>query len=410
MRNHHQESDLRQSELPLFSGEQTSSAKVASPILRHFVGWKKPLLDLAAEHLAKDWDGGDTLDLSRYLVVVPTRNAGRLLREKLALIAAERSESAVTPPLVVTPDFLVSPSRLESESGDLPVAGFRCSLLIWASLLLRIKLAKYRHVFPIDPVERDLDWAIKTAKEFLNVRKLLTEAKLDFSEAATILVKHELEPDRWRELAALEKNAIKLTRELGFIDESLVRKRAANEAVLPPEIEKIQVVGIPNLFPLAEEALQHLANTFPIELVIPAPAEYADHFGPWGHPHASYWPTNELDIPHAASTIHQATHPTGQAEKVVDLIANHPEPAEYASIGIPDTEVAEPVAEFLAARGWRVHNPSGSPCLDTWNFLSTRSNPTVARRQIVFRFSPIVALSRFCPGLASRLAGGGRRP
>ena len=74
---------------------------------RRFLGWDRPLLDLATDLLTDGWRGG-TLDLADRLVIVPTRQAGRRLREALALRAAER-DAVVLPPLVVVPEFLLSP-------------------------------------------------------------------------------------------------------------------------------------------------------------------------------------------------------------------------------------------------------------------------------------------------------------
>ena len=75
---------------------------------RHFLGWAQSLVKAAVEHVAAGWGGRGALDLSGLLIIVPTRNASRRLREALAVHAAEQN-SAVLPPRVVTPDFLTSP-------------------------------------------------------------------------------------------------------------------------------------------------------------------------------------------------------------------------------------------------------------------------------------------------------------
>ena len=64
---------------------------MASPanVRRHFLPWDQPLLPQAVRFLAGDWTGGRPLDLSRLMVVVSTKQAGRRLREALAAFAAE---------------------------------------------------------------------------------------------------------------------------------------------------------------------------------------------------------------------------------------------------------------------------------------------------------------------------------
>ena len=55
-----------------------------TPITRHCLSWERPLLAQAVEWLAAGWGGEAPLDLANRLVVVPTRQAGRRLREALA--------------------------------------------------------------------------------------------------------------------------------------------------------------------------------------------------------------------------------------------------------------------------------------------------------------------------------------
>src|SRR5690606_14254330 len=124
-------------------------------IVRHFLGWDRPVLESTVAFLAQSWKGEGLLDLSDHLVVVPTRQAGRRLREGLARHAA-RQAAAVLPPRVVTPQQLVSPARLGESLTGQPVASEQIEQLIWTALLLRLSLDEYRQIFPIDPVERDL--------------------------------------------------------------------------------------------------------------------------------------------------------------------------------------------------------------------------------------------------------------
>jgi len=202
---------LGQGELPLFDepGEPPPPTSPDAPPAdeasrRTFLGWDRPVLDAAADHLARGWDGRGALDLSDHLVVVATRHAGRRLRGHLARRAAA-AEAAVVPPLVVTQDYLVSPDRLERP--ERPAADRHLSLLIGSALLLDVDLDRHRRLFPVDPVERDLRWAMKTARELLAVRNLLVESGLTFAEAATRLGEQDMEPGRWRDLAELESAA-----------------------------------------------------------------------------------------------------------------------------------------------------------------------------------------------------------
>src|SRR5580698_3240791 len=81
-------------------------------ISRVFLGWNAPPLPAAAAELVKRYRSADTLDLSRTVVVVPGKRAGRCLRE-LLVDAAARDGLLLTPPDIVTESTL--PERLYSR-------------------------------------------------------------------------------------------------------------------------------------------------------------------------------------------------------------------------------------------------------------------------------------------------------
>ncbi len=354
-----------QPELPLFGDSPKPLETKPSPSSRpgafpsrHFIGWDRPVLDLVVEHLADSWSGKDALDLSNCLILVPTRNAGRLLREKLALHASQYN-AAVIPPLVTSPEFVTAPARLEVFPSDLPITNSRTSLLIWSSFLLDLPLEKFRAIFPIAPVERDMNWAMGTARDLLHIRNLLTESNHDFSSASQILAEKGMEPLRWKELARLEKQAIQFTGSVDYQDEFLARNIAEGTGNFPPEIKQILVTSIPDISHQAAKALLRHHQTIPVEILIHAPADLTDQFDDWGRPIPDHWLEREIAIPDAEEVIHQAANATEQAELVGRLLENQTKPAGVSSIGIPDAEVAAPVAEILAAKDWTTHDPSG---------------------------------------------------
>ena len=188
-------------------------------VRRRLLGWDASLVHSVTAHLAAGWDGIGALDLSEWLIVVPTRNASRRLREALAIHAATKN-AAVLPPLTVTPDFLTSPERV----ADMQAAGRVETLLLWAGEMLRMNLEDHRQLFPVDPVERNFTWALKTANDLLQVRETLNENGLSLGDAARMLENSEMEPERWRDLAKLERECVRATEENGFIDWQVARR------------------------------------------------------------------------------------------------------------------------------------------------------------------------------------------
>ncbi|NLT70744.1 MAG: hypothetical protein GXX91_08620, partial [Verrucomicrobiaceae bacterium] len=325
---------------------------------RHFTGWETPVLTASVAFLARDWDGRGSLDLSDHLVLVPTRHAGRRLREALAMHAATY-ESAVLPPLVVTPDFLCAPARL-GDSGT-PVASPWAIELIWAGLLLELPLAAYRRVFPVDPVERRLKWASDNAAELLRVRRLLIESDLDFPEAAEILASRDMEPGRWTELADIETRALALTEKCGLRDPGRASREAASVGSLPEGIRRLVVAAVADLKPLARRALLRHAGAVPTTLLVSAPESASALFDDCGVPLPEAWLTREIPIPHPHRSIHQCANPAAQADLCRDLVTPLDKPAALAAIGIPDPEVAPTLEQRLRDAGMGSYDPAGKP-------------------------------------------------
>ncbi|MDP4584720.1 MAG: PD-(D/E)XK nuclease family protein [Verrucomicrobiales bacterium] len=328
------------------------------PLTRHFTGWDVPFLASTVASLARDWDGSGSLDLSDHLVLVPTRHAGRRLREALAVHAA-KFDSAVLPPLVVTPDFLYAPARLETSVET--VASPWTTQLIWTGLLLDLPLGSFRRVFPVDPVERHLKWANDNARELLRVRQTLLESDLDFSEAAAILAEKDIEPGRWSELAAIEARAIALTEKCGLLDAGSASRRAAGEGALPPGIRRLVIAAVADMKPLAIRALTHHAEARSVTILVAAPESASALFDRFGRPLSDAWLTREIPIPRPDQSIHQCANPAAQAALCRELVAPFANPAALVAIGIPDPEVAPTLEQGLADAGLGSYDPAGRP-------------------------------------------------
>jgi len=389
-------------ELPLFDEprppDQGSEAK------RIFLGWDRPLLAATVEHLTLPWKGDRPLDLSDRLVVVPTRHAGRRLREALAIRAGEQN-SAVFPPLVVTPDFLISAGRLPAASLPAPPASPSLTLLVWTGVLRHLALEEFRQIFPIDPVERSLSWAAETAVSFLEVRRLLAESGHLFASTAVTLADHGIEPGRWEQLARLERLAVSELKRCGFADESELQLRTPGEGTLPPGIRAVVVCGVPDLRPLAAAALARYAAERPVEVLVHAPESEATAFDPWGRPLAEAWENREIPIESPETRIHPSVAPADQASLVARLLSDLPDPASVAAVGLPDPSLAPAIGERLAEEGVGTYDPSGSSLRQegVYHLLKTTAE--------LISTESFAALRRLlaCPGVPEMLLGPGSK-
>lgn len=318
---------------------------------RHFLSWDRPLLRQAVEFLARGWTGGKPLDLGDVLVVVPTRQAGRRLREALAVHAAQHRQ-AVLAPRVLGPDQLIDPPA------DAVVGTLLESLLAWTEVLREIDLDGCRAVFPVDPPERNFSWALGLARVLMKLQQDLAEGGLRMAEVEARAGDFP-ETGRWRQLGALEKiHAARLARN-GLLDAQAAKIAAAQNPVPPVGINRIVVLAVPDPLPLAVQVLAALARSLSVEVVVHAPASEAAHFDAWGRPHAEAWAHRVLTLPAFESRIHLDADPAAQAARLVRQAQAYAGTAGRLAVGIADADVLPPAESALRAAGVPVFNPEG---------------------------------------------------
>ena len=326
---------------------------VAPPanVRRHFLPWDQPLLPQAVRFLAGDWSGGKPLDLSRLVVVVPTKQAGRRLREALAAFAAER-EQAVFPPRVLTPDRLL----LEGQVGA--VASPLESLLAWAEVLSELNLEECRDVFPVDPPVRNFAWALRQAQEFAGLQVKLAEGGLRMADVA-VRAGDFPETMRWRQLGALERLHAKRLDQVGLIDAQTARIVAANNPVPPEGVDKIILLATPDPLPLAVQALAGSTGARLIEVVVFAPESEAENFDEWGRPITTLWEHRVLALGDFEMRVHLCADPAAQAERIARLARAYDVPEGLLAVGVADAEVLPQLEGALHRSDLTVFNPEG---------------------------------------------------
>ncbi|MCB1234399.1 MAG: PD-(D/E)XK nuclease family protein [Verrucomicrobiae bacterium] len=344
------------SQMDLFNSEP-SPKRV--PPRRAFLPWDRPLLERAAEWLL-DRAGPDLpIDLSHLLVVVPTRNAGRRLREMLANLADERG-TAIVPPLAAPPAFLLASGGEDSATVS-PIAGEIEALASWIAVLTDTDLQEYRGLFPIDPPDQDFRWARSTARDLTSLRSVLGEAGLSFAEVSRRLPADHEEADRWADLEKLEARWWSfLGRRLDRVDREEARRRSARAPRLPDGIREVILLATPDPFPLAIDALEALAaREIPITIVTYAPESLAAAFDEWGRPLADFWLREPLDLPDFQHSVQLVANPDELLTRVADLAAAIPAPEETLAIGAVDGDLAPLLESTLRVRGIPAFNPDG---------------------------------------------------
>ena len=317
----------------------------------HFLPWDRPLLPQAVAWLAGDWAGGAPLDLSSLLVIVPTRQSGRRLREAIAGHAAVHGQAAF-PPRVLTPDALIL-SAVAGQASRLE------ALLAWADVCRAVAPEDFRAVFPVDPPARDLPWALRLAQQFVHLQATLAEGGLCLADVAERAGDEFAETERWQQLAGLEKLHAEKLATLGLRDEQAEKIAAAKNPPLPAGINKIIVLATPDPLPLALEVLAAHARTLPEDVVVFAPAAEAENFDAWGRPLAPVWAQRVLALPDFAQHLHLCPDPAAQAERIAAVALAYDEPDGLLAVGVADAEVLPLLEHALAHAGIAAFNPEG---------------------------------------------------
>ena len=355
-------------------------------VRRHFLPWDRPLLPQAVAFLAGDWRGGAPLDLAAVLVVVPTRQSGRRLREAIAGHAAARGQAAF-PPRVLAPDGLVVPAAGTDTASPLE------SLLAWTEIFRGLDLAGFREVFPVDPPAQNFAWALRLAQEFAHLQRSLAETGLRLADVPAGAGADFPETERWRQIAALEQLHAARLAALGRRDGQAAKIWRAAAPVLPDGIERVVLLGTPDPLPLALQALAVHARNVPVDVVVFAPAAEASAFDGWGRPLDAAWTGRVLELADFERRVQVCADPAAQAERMVAVARSYGEPEGVLGVGVADPEVRPLLEAGLRHAGLAGFNPEGRARHGDGLFQLLAALAGLARED---SFAAIGALAR-CP-------------
>jgi ATP-dependent helicase/nuclease subunit B len=341
---------------------------------QEFLGWDEPFLGpLVAWLLARKEA------LPGMLVVVPTAQSGRRLREALA-----ESDGSLLAPKVVTPGSLLRTDGPE-------VAPDWMERVAWAEVLEEIRdWRDYEALFPEKPGEGE-GWAAGLAGELTNLRRSIQENGLTLQTAAWAL-SGTPEEDRWKNLADLEK---KLESRLGRWERKS-RSRVLAEGLQLPAVGEIVLAGVPEMPPAVERILEN--SGLRISVLIGAPSSHADDFSPLGKPSPSWshrlmpWPEGE------AGSVKIVADPRQQAAEALEAVARGGRSSDEIALGSADGETGVELQRAFTRAGWIAFQPAAGQVVSglrrwfsVWrNWLS---KPTLACMADLLTLPETVALT-----------------
>lgn len=291
---------------------------------RVFLGWDRPLLEALVDWLRERRD-----EMPGMLVVVPTAQSGRRLREALA------ENGACLAPRVVTPGFFVPRGADVASRIEL--------LYAWTEVLRSTPQRETLHLFPVEPPDRSFRWATMVAKEIEATRGQLADEGMNLADVA----RAGGEKDRWLELAKLEA-AMRGRLEHWERADPLV---AAEPVGLPPGVDQLVVAGVAEATRPALSAWEGLER---VTVLVHAPEEERDAFDEWGQPLEAW---AERSSPVALDRIHVTGSPPELAAKVVGCLDGVS--SDRAGVGLCDDSFGPALEAAFGEAGWPAWNPEG---------------------------------------------------
>lgn len=350
----------------------------------------------AVEFLARDWPGTGPLDLSASLVVVPTRQAGRRLREGLAAFAAARGQ-AVFSPRVLLPEGLVTAGV--SQAG---AASRLESLLAWTKVLLEIEVSEFRDVFPLDPPSRSFTWAVRLARKFVELKTGLGEAGLRLADVAPRAGEGFGEGVRWQQIAGLERKYTEKLAEAGRTDAKDLALAQVVEAPAPAGISRIVVLAVPDPLPAAVKMLEAHAGTLPVDLVVFGPAGGEALFDGWGRPRNDVWTARTFEFVDFEQHVHLCADPPAQAGWMAEGARRYGNAGGVWAAGIADSDVRPCLENALVRAGFATFTPEGRSFRQEALFTLLETMAALVRER---SFEAAAALAR-CPDALAFLVDG----
>lgn len=308
---------------------------------RIYLGYSAPFLGSLTTYLLQD-----PQSLTESLVIVPTSQSGRILRENLAAEAG-----ALLAPTVTTPGALL---HLEDSN----IAPRWLEKIAWMDILENLKQRDWENYPGLFPTPPDLemlssDWASALAAEIVLLRTTLEESLHNLFSASKFL-KGTTEGDRWENLAQLETLMEKKLFSWGYQSRSQALR---TDFQLPASFKKIVLAGITEMPACIIQAMENFAGE--VVVLIPAPESEAEHFNQLGIPLATW---AERNLPESAIAAIYAD-PTSQAQATLGAIANLGASSDEIALGSADDETGTALTHLLSQKSWSAFHPATKPPL-----------------------------------------------
>jgi len=367
----------------------------------HFWNWDTPVLSKAVAELMRGWQGGQ-LDLSQTIVLAPTGETVRRLREALAVAAAEK-EGAVVAPFVWHPESAVM--------HEVDRAGLLTPLqeqLVWRAVLEGTEIADYAALFPAEPAAVKETWAAGVAEMLAKLRSAVGGGGLSLAEVSRKW-NDSIDAARWQELAALEKRYLAKAKELGLRDVQEFKQERVESPVLPQGVTRLCVFALADATSLLKRWILQASALVKTDIFVQAPEDRSRSFDEVGSPVLEAWgEVAKGRIAMEEEQLQLVADPQQQARGAITVLRECAEQRKRVAVGLADPTLAPHFEGALSSEGVRAFDPAGREAarhallevLRTWQRLAqTRTFRSLAA---FLRLDDVLRVVMASTGLSAR--------
>lgn len=339
-----------------------------------FIGWDKSALELVGEKLLK-LAQDEPENFRQAMVVVPTAESGRSLREWLAQEAARQLRKPLLMPCIKLAGELIEPKGID-------VATELDTTAAWVKVLTEGEPhKKWPELFRCEiPEIHRQSWALKTAERLMRLRLQMEQYEVTIDALLDRLHKRagvatELrgrwdmveteEMSRWRELkelyALVDAKLASWDKEPAWI----ARARALESCAQENREGAVIVACLPELSPQVQTYLRGLESALPgrVRIWINAPNEpewcaKAFDMEKCGRLNMEYW-AQRVYAPDELSDEQIIVAPSAKRMAQEAVLAVGDAPQEEVVLASCDPSFSPVLVSEFGKQGWRVHVPEG---------------------------------------------------
>lgn len=329
------------------------------PISRHFLGLDRPALLSVCDYLITRYAHGDEFDLSKVILVVPGRRAGRRMLETLVQRAGERWPG-MRPPRIVT--FHSFPELLYPQQH--PAADELTQLLVWRTALFTLPPQQIRAALPHPPDPASVNSWLALCKSLMRQHNELAAEGLDFDDVFTALSRsgEVQEADRWKALRRIQAEYLTQMDQIDLWDAQTARLVAVEQQECQTDCDVLLVATI-DINRIVRQMLDQISDR--VTALIHASPDDHEAFDDYGCVVPEHWEFRAAGITDEQTCI--TGTPQDQARRMTELLASfqgHYRPDDI-TIGVADDEMVPTLLQSLADAGVAGHWPVGTQLKQT---------------------------------------------